>query len=202
MTSNRRTVIAHHLILSAYGHWLPNDSRGSGSDFVRKGSLSRLGTIHQGRKRVQPPRSELKAFYSDAEPLLEHETLWFDAPKRQALAEAFAQVVKEQRYTCYGCAVLHNHAHLCIRRHKDSRREMWSKLARSAADGLRLFADVSKDHRIWSERPYTVFLYTPEDVNRTIRYIRSNLEKHNVPEQRFDFVTSYDNWPVHRQFGG
>jgi len=195
----RRTVIAHHLILTAYGHWLPNDPRGSGSEFVRKGSLSRLGAIHQGRKRHQPPRSELKAFYSDAESLLEYETIWFDAAKRQAVAEAFARVVEDERYTCWGCAILQNHAHLCIRRHRDSGKEMWSRLANAAADGLRFFAGISNDHRIWSERPYTVFLYTPEDINRTIRYIESNCRKHNLPPQRLDFVTPYDNWPLHKR---
>ena len=36
-------VIAYHLILSAYGFWLPNDERGSWSDFVRSYELYAFG---------------------------------------------------------------------------------------------------------------------------------------------------------------
>lgn len=46
-----RIVIAHHLVLMGYGHWLPNDIRGSGSDEIRNELLAVLGEIHHGRKR-------------------------------------------------------------------------------------------------------------------------------------------------------
>ena len=36
-------VIAYHVIFSAYGFWLPNDPRGSWSDFVRRWELIRFG---------------------------------------------------------------------------------------------------------------------------------------------------------------
>jgi hypothetical protein len=60
-------TIGHHLILSGYGTWLPNDPRGSGSLTIRKDELNDLGPVHHGRKRKQPPRSELKSFYREAE---------------------------------------------------------------------------------------------------------------------------------------
>src|SRR5947209_8235910 len=84
-----RRVIAHHLILTGYGHWLPNDPRGSGSLEIKDEKLEALGPIHHGRKRAQPPRSELKAFYREANELLEFQPFWFDRAKRQALADAF-----------------------------------------------------------------------------------------------------------------
>ena len=43
-------VITHHLIWTAYGWWLPNDPRGSGSKTVRNPSLAQLGNLHFGRK--------------------------------------------------------------------------------------------------------------------------------------------------------
>src|ERR671928_232003 len=36
-------VHAYHLIITAYGFWLPNDPRGSWSDFVRAWELVRFG---------------------------------------------------------------------------------------------------------------------------------------------------------------
>jgi len=36
-------VLAYHLIMTAYGFWLPNDPRGSWSDFVRAWELFLFG---------------------------------------------------------------------------------------------------------------------------------------------------------------
>jgi hypothetical protein len=63
MGAHNRIVIAHHLVLMGYGHWLPNEIRGSGSDEIRNDLLKELGEIHLGRKRQQPSLSELKAFH-------------------------------------------------------------------------------------------------------------------------------------------
>ena len=51
---SRPIVIAHHLVWTAYGWWLPNDPRGSGSKQVNTAVLIRLGEVHYGRKQVQP----------------------------------------------------------------------------------------------------------------------------------------------------
>src|SRR2546421_522586 len=82
-------ILAQHIILTGYGHWLPNDPRGSGSIELRKPALEDLGPIHHGRKKIQPPRSELKTFYRDALSKLQYQPLWFNPAMRQAIAEAF-----------------------------------------------------------------------------------------------------------------
>jgi hypothetical protein len=61
---------------------LSNDTRGSGSDEVRKEELKDLGEIHVGRKPVQPPRDELRRFYRKAKPLLDHDTVCFSGRGR------------------------------------------------------------------------------------------------------------------------
>lgn len=43
MGYDRRVVVAYHLILTAYGFWLPNDPRGSWSDVVRVFELRPFG---------------------------------------------------------------------------------------------------------------------------------------------------------------
>ena len=42
-------VYAYHVIISAYGFWLPNDPRGSWSDMVRKYELLRYGPAWRTR---------------------------------------------------------------------------------------------------------------------------------------------------------
>lgn len=169
-----QVVIASHLILHGYGHWLPNDPRGSGSDALREDKLADLGPIHHGRKQVQPPRSELKRFYRAAEERLEFPTLWFDDAMRQAIGEAFARVLASSRHTVWACAVLRNHAHLCVRKHRDDPITIWRAFADESATSLRRFANVPADHPIWSSRPYKVFLRAPDDVRRVVGYILNN----------------------------
>jgi hypothetical protein len=36
-------LLGFHIVCSAYGFWLPNDERGSGSDFVRSEALTKFG---------------------------------------------------------------------------------------------------------------------------------------------------------------
>jgi len=49
-------VRAYHVIFCAYGFWLPNDPRGSWSDFVRSWELLRFGkaTKQLKRERLHP----------------------------------------------------------------------------------------------------------------------------------------------------
>lgn len=195
----QRQVIAHHLILCGYGHWLPNDPRGSGSIEVGAEKLRDLGPIHFGRKAVQPPSDELREFYREAEPLLNFDRLWFDGAKRQALGESIGELIAGKGYTVWGCAVLKNHIHLCVRRHRNDARQVWLDVAEATRARACLFADVPDDHPVWSERPYSVFLYTPDDVRRVNRYIEQNPEKEGLAPQLWPFVAPYDGWPSQRR---
>lgn len=184
-------VIAHHLILTGYGHWLPNDPRGSMSHEIRAGKLVPLGSIHYGRKSVQPARSALRSFHAQARPRLEHNVIWFDVAKRQATAEAFSETVQAQRYTCYACAILSNHAHLVIRKHRDRAETMIEHLQRTSAIRLRRLADFPDDHPVWSNDMFKKFLSTPEDVERTIAYVNRNPTREGQPPQELDFIRPY-----------
>jgi REP element-mobilizing transposase RayT len=125
--------------------------------------------------------------------------VWFDDAKRQAIAEAFAEVIRRWKYTVWACAILPNHAHLCVRRHRDDAETMWHHFADQSRARLRLFADVPANHPIWSNRPYKVFLYTPDDVRGRIDYIAANPAKHRLASQTWPFVQAYDGWPLRRR---
>lgn len=200
MPARRPAIIAHHLIWTLYGHWLSNDPRGSGSEAVRDPKFAPLGEVHFGRKppREQPSRAELKAFYREAAPLLEFPRFWMDEAKRQAIGESFARVVRLRGYTVWACAILANHAHMVVRRHRDDASAIW----RAFADGGRQalydggFA-ISTEHPVWAARPYKVFLHTPGEVRGRVEYVELNPLNEGLPPQRFQFVVPYDNWPFH-----
>ena len=82
-------VIAHHLIWTAYGLWLPNDPRGSMSLKVVVEPIAELGPHHYGRKLQQPPSSQIREFYEKAEDVLKHELLTFDDNDINKIARGF-----------------------------------------------------------------------------------------------------------------
>ena len=184
-------VIAHHLLLTGYGHWLPNDPRGSTSREVVAGKLRGLGESHVGRKFPQPARRALKSFYREAQSQLEHPILWFDSAKRQVIADAFAQTMQDHRYTCFACAILSNHAHLIVRKHRDRAETMIDHLRTESSAWLCRLADVPDAHPVWNTGHYKKFLFTPEDIARTVSYIHSNPAREGIPEQNFPFVKLY-----------
>jgi REP element-mobilizing transposase RayT len=187
----QRVILASHLIWTGYGHWLPNDPRGSGSESLRKDALAPLGPIHLGRKAVQPPRDLIKRFYRGAEEVLEHETLWFRDAMRRVIAEAIGGAIRELGYTVFAFAVCSNHVHAVVRSHRDRSEIIWSNLARAACEALRKAQLVSPAHPVWATRPYKVFLRTPEEVRGRIRYVEQNPLKEGLVRQRWDFVKRY-----------
>lgn len=200
-TKNRREhpVIAHHLVISGYGHWLSNDIRGSGSTEIREEKFKPLGEIHFGRKPQQPSRKEIKDFYRRANPLLKFEALWFKDAHRTIIANAFAQVIRDYGYTVYACAICSNHGHVVVRRHRDDATTIFWTFAGAAADALRRSGLVHEDHPIWADRPYGVYLVAPSDVHGRVDYVERNPTKEGLPRQYYDFVSAYDNWPFHKR---
>ena len=186
-----RIVIAHHLVLMGYGHWLPNDIRGSGSDEIRNELLREFGEIHHGRKRVQPSKNDLRAFHRAVEPILEHEVIWFDERLRNLIGNTFGETASNLGYTIWACAVLRNHAHLVVKRHKHAYEVMWRSFAGAAGESLRVVADLPARHRVWGERPFSRFLYTPDDIQRRIDYVNDNPEKEGLSAQNWGFVAKY-----------
>src|SRR5689334_5419414 len=58
---NIRMVLAYHVIFGTYGFWLPNDPRGSWSDFVRSWELLRYGPathVHTRRSTAYDPHDQ------------------------------------------------------------------------------------------------------------------------------------------------
>jgi hypothetical protein len=196
-------VIAAHLILTLYGHWAVNDPRGSGSTDFYDYKFEPLGPIHHGRKpnHEQPTRQALRSFHHEHETLLNFPIFWIDAPMRREIAAAIAEAIRAHGYTCYACAVCGNHAHLLNRTHKHDALTMWTHVAESIRERLRLrFPELlSPRHPVISNRPYKVFLYEPEQVWDRIDYVEQNPLKERLPLQRWDFVSAYDNFPFHKE---
>lgn len=196
--SQQPLVIAYHLIWTAYGCWLPNDPRGSGSRIVRTDVLARLGELHLGRKRVQPAGTIVRQFYETAQAWLKHPFCLFDAGATTAIGEACAAVIVSEKLTCYACAIMPDHVHILLRKHRLQAEEMIDYL--KSASRARLLRDECwpADHPVWTAGGgWKVYLDHPDEVRRTIGYIDKNPEEVGLPRQQWPFVRPYDGWPLH-----
>jgi REP element-mobilizing transposase RayT len=181
-------VIAYHLIWTAYGWWLPNDPRGSGSRTIRQEIIADLGELHYGRKQVQPAARDVRDFYRHAAAALKHPLLTFAEPDRDAIAVAFHREIEEQRYTCYACAIMPDHVHLLLRKHKHLAEEMVGRLQQSSRERLCAANLRGAEHPIWTGRGgWKVFLDHPDEVRRTIGYIERNPIQFGIAETRVAF---------------
>ena len=191
-------VIAYHLIWTVYGWWLPNDPRGSTSRTIAADRIAELGELHFGRKAVQPVSRDVRAFYRQAAEALKHALLETRDEAVQLVAAALGEVVAQQRYTCYACAVMPDHVHILIRKHKHLAEEMIEHLQDASRWKLIEASLRPGDHPVWTGHGgWTVFLDHPDEVERTIPHIRGNPGKIGRPAQRWPFVVEYDRWPLH-----
>jgi REP element-mobilizing transposase RayT len=190
-------VIAYHLVWTGYGWWLPNDPRGSVSHSIRCDVIADLGMLHHGRKRVQPASHEIRGFLEKSETALQFPRLKFDAPDVEQIALAFSQTLEEQRYTCYACAIMPDHVHVLIRKHKHQAEEMIQNLQKESHLKLRESDRINWEHPVWGGPGWKVFLDSPEEIRRTIKYIEENPVKIGLPRQGWEFVKMYDGWPLH-----
>lgn len=198
---SRPIVIAYHLIWTVYGSRLPNDPRGSMSHTVRRDLLKDLGELHHGRKKVQPVSGEIKTFYVSASAKLEHQAPTFDAGQITCVADAFGRTIADAKYTCYACAIMADHVHVLLRKHRDDAEMMIANLQRESQLLLKDRKHRAIDHPVWAGHGWKVFLDHPDEVRRTIGYIEANPDSYRMPRQRWSFVTEYDGWPLHPGHG-
>ena len=191
-------VIACHLIWTAYGWWLPNDPRGSTSRTIASDRIAALGELHYGRKKIQPASRDVRAFYENAAKALKHPLLEIRDDAIQLVADAFSDVIAQRRYTSYACAIMPDHVHILIRKHRDRAEEMIELLQNASRWRLIEAGLRPSDHPVWTGGGgWSVFLDHPDDVERTIPYIEGNPQKISLPPQRWPFVIEYDRWPLH-----
>ena len=187
-------IVGYHLIWTAHGCWLPNDPRGSSSHEIRCAEILGLGELHHGRKRVQPVAGAIGKFYEAAQQILKYELLKFSDDEILVLGDAFAEVVRKTGYTCYACAIMPDHVHLLIRKHRDKAEQMIEHFQDASRKALFAQGRRSTEHPVWGGPGWKIHLESRADIQRVIKYIDDNPIKARRPRQNWEFVTLYDGW--------
>lgn len=192
-------VHAYHVIFGAYGFWLPNDPRGSWSDFVGKWELVRFGRATKSLERAELTPDEERQ-RRRAKQTLKYPAVQFTGAQAKAIGQSFAELYRKRNYTLCACSILPEHTHLVIARHTYPVESIVNLLKGEAtrklvADGLHPLARYAKPGerppKMWAQRLWKVYLDTSEAIEAAIRYVEDNPEKEGKPAQTWHCVTPY-----------
>jgi REP element-mobilizing transposase RayT len=194
-------VLGSHLILGHYGFWLPNDQRGSWSDFVGAWELLRFGkatTVQVRQSLASQPFDRVKR--EAARAALKYPPVRLTGLQARAIARGFAEYADKANVKILGCAILPQHIHLVTARHRSEVEQLVNQLKGAAT--RRLIDEQLHplaDHQAARRRPskafargqWKVFLDSPEDIRRAIRYVEANPTREGLPPQRWRFIQPF-----------
>jgi len=194
-------VFGYHVIFGAYGFWLPNDPRGSWSDFVGSWELYRFGPATKVETRqslAQRPHNQ--TLRTAAKTALRRSAVQFSGLQARAVGRGFARFVRRSGIVIWACSILPEHVHLVIARHAYEVEESVKLLKGDAtrqllAEELHPFAQRKTANRqvpkCWARGEWKVFLDSEADLRRAIEYVEQNPVKEGKPLQRWPFVIPF-----------
>lgn len=202
-------IVGYHCIFSTYGFWLPNDPRGSWSQFVASwdlfyagGSAPKLETRRSvAAARLLPEQLHRR---NAARNSLMHKAVTFTGIQARAVGVAFATVCAVKTYRVHACAIMPKHVHLFVGRTPTEIRTVIGDFKRFATMELyrqNLHPAQHGQHQrssVWARGGWCVYLHA-DDVQRVIQYIHDNPLRDGLPPQRWSCVTP---WPAGNHFPG
>lgn len=191
-------MIAFHLIISAYGFWLPNDPRGSWSDFVAAWELQKFGLA----TKVNDQRNYAKDSHDvelrrAAKFALKYPAVRFTDAHRTAIAAGFGRACRDANYQCFACCIGYDHAHLVMARHERQITVIAGHLKAAATRSLAEENLHPLAHFIgkrggpptpWSEGCWKVFIDTEAQCDAAIEYVARHPRKEGLADQRWTFA--------------
>ena len=194
-------VLASHIIFTAYGFWLPNDPRGSWSDFVRQWELllhGRATKTTDRRSLARNPHDREKRL--NAKCSLMYEPIVFTGKQALCISRGFAKAIEESGYTVYACSIMPEHVHAVVARHNNPAERIIGHFKARATQaledaGMHPFVQYRDNEgrfpSVWAHRGWKVFLDSEEGIERAIRYVEENPLKQNLRVQKWGFVVSH-----------
>ena len=195
-------VLGYHVIIGAYGFWLPNDPRGSWSDFVGSWDLTCYGpatttSAIQSVARVPHDR----ALRMQAKEAMKYPAVMFSGIQARAIGRGFANYVESSGLQIWACAILPEHIHLVVSRFRLKIEPIVIQLKGAATEQLieegvhphgsiRLPND--RHPKCFARGQCAPFLDSIEDIYRSIQYVENNPLKEGKPKQSWSFVTKFD----------
>ena len=194
-------IYGYHVILPMYGFWLPNDPRGSWSDFVGRWELVRFGRARRTleRKTLAELTPSERALRDSARASLLYQPVTLNEKQIASIAAGFAVSIGKNGYTVWGCSIMPQHTHLVIARHS-YRVEQIANLLKGEAtrqmvsDRWHPFQHLESQQRlpsVWTRGCWKSFLDNETAIEEAIRYVEQNPILEEKPKQEWPFVRLY-----------
>ena len=193
-------VHGYHVIMGAYGFWLPNDPRGSWSDFVGAWELVHFGRATRSADRKAVLTDEEQELRRKAKLTLKRPPVRFTGIQARAVGRGFATSCRKSMFTIWACSILSEHVHLVIARHRYKVEQVVNLLKGQATryltkEGLHpqaLFArNGQRPPSPWARGHWKEYLDTEDAIENAIHYVEDNPVKEGKPVQRWRFVTPF-----------
>jgi REP element-mobilizing transposase RayT len=193
-------IHGYHVIFGCYGFWLPNDPRGSWSDFVASWELARFGPATKGLERRDVDLKEWAAWRHAAQAALQFPPVVLSGTMARAVGTGFANGARKSRYSIWACSILPEHVHLVLARHSYKVEQIVNLLKGEATKALNAesqhpqarFVDANgKLPSMWAERQWKVYLDSEAAIERAIRYVEENPVREGKPPQKWSFVVPF-----------
>jgi REP element-mobilizing transposase RayT len=193
-------IVGYHIIFGMYGFWLPNDPRGSWSNFVGSWELFRYGPATKTTERrsvAHVPHD--RAVRLAAKTALKRPAVEFTDQQVRAVAAGFAGYFERSARQAWACAIMPDHVHLVVGPGRISVEQLTIQLKGDATDSLRALGlhpfGGERDHKgrppkCFARGEWKVYLDS-DDVPRAIEYVDDNPSKEGRPRQRWPFVVPY-----------
>jgi REP element-mobilizing transposase RayT len=197
-------IHGYHVIWGTYGFWLPNDPRGSWSDFVAAWELVRFGKTTRSIQRHEIERPQWNDWRAKASAALRYPAVALTGEQARAVGNGFRIGATKSNLEIWACSILPEHIHLVIGRHTYKVEQICNLLKGEATKALKAkslhpqVAATRADGKLpscWAEGQWKVYLDTEEAIENAIRYVEENPIKEDKPAQRWSFVTPFSGLP-------
>jgi REP element-mobilizing transposase RayT len=193
-------IHGYHVIWGTYGFWLPNDPRGSWSDFVYAWELARFGRATKSPERLAVEPADYAIWRASARNALRYPTVTLTERQCVAVAEGFGRFINKSHLAVWACSILPEHVHFVLGRHR-YRIEQAANLLKGDAtrrlveEGIHPMTPFQQPlgrlPSMWGENQWKVYLDTEQAIENAIRYVQKNPERESKPAQHWRFVSAF-----------
>jgi REP element-mobilizing transposase RayT len=193
-------IHGYHLICGTYGFWLPNDPRGSWSDFVGSWELARFGPATRSIERRDIDAAQWAAWRAAAIKALRFPPVQLSGCQARAVGGGFAVGACKSHLTIWACSILPEHVHLILARHTYKVEQVCNLLKGEATKQLRAESlhpqqrfqcGDGKLPSLWAEGQWKQYLDSEKAIEEAIHYVEENPPKEGKPPQKWSFVTPF-----------
>lgn len=193
-------IHGYHVIIVTYGSWLPNDPRGSWSDFIAAWELYRFGRVPRapaiGSFAERPELAQRRAVIQES---LKYPVVQWTGQQARAVGIGFANAIVKNRITVWACSILPEHVHLVLGRGAKSCEQMTNflkgeatkELNRQSLHPLAGFMEDGRPPTPWARKHWQVYLDSEQSIENAIGYVLENPIKEGKPAQRWPWITPF-----------